>query len=41
MLIGDGALTRSRVRVAEWQAKVERAHGIEDERIVEYTVEAA
>ena len=41
MLIGDGALARSRVRVAGWQANVERAHGIEDELIVECTVEAA
>ena len=36
-----GALARSGVRVAGWQANFERAHGIEDELIVECTVEAA
>ena len=41
MLIGDGALARSGVRVAGCQANVERAHSIEDELIVELTVDAA
>ena len=35
MLIGDGALARSRVRVAGWQAIVEGALDVEDELIIE------